>query len=76
MRIFRDYSKASVFGYKIHLRGRFSRKQKASSIFYGKGKLPLNTLSATIDYSFSSMAIKNSLVSIKVWFYRNSYYPQ
>ena len=56
----------SVFGFKVHLRGRFTRRQIASSIRFVKGRMPLNTLSADIDYGFSTVPLKNSLVSIKV----------
>jgi hypothetical protein len=76
MRIFKDLKTFGLIGFKFHLRGRFSRKQKASSIWFGRGLIPLNTLSATLDYNFSSMAIKNSLISIKVWLYRNTFYPK
>jgi ribosomal protein S3 len=58
-------------GYKMAFRGRFSRKQRASFIWLHNGKVPLNTLKAHIDYSFFIVALKNSVVSIKVWFYLN-----
>lgn len=55
-----------LLGFKIHCKGRFSRKQRASSIWYQEGKVPLNTLSSRIDYSFHTIPLRNSLCSIKV----------
>lgn len=72
----RTFERECVFGYKVHLRGRFSRKQRASSVWFTKGLVPLNTLAAPIDYSFYAVPLRNSLVSIKVWFYRDNFYPK
>lgn len=63
--------KSMIMGYKMAFRGRFSRKQRASFIWLHNGKVPLNTLKTHIDYSFFIVALKNSVVSIKVWFYLN-----
>ena len=54
--------------------GRFSRKQKASSIWFTHGRVPLNTLNIHIDYSFFTIPLKNSAVSIKIWLYKNPMY--
>jgi len=61
-------------GFKFAFRGRFSRKQRASFIWMHEGKVPLNTLKLFIDYSFLTITLKNSLVSIKIWLYRNVMY--
>jgi small subunit ribosomal protein S3 len=63
-------------GFKVHLRGRFSRKQKASSIRFFKGTVPLNTLKASIDYGFYTIPLKNSLISVKVWFYKTELFEK
>lgn len=60
-----------LFGFRFQFKGRFSRKQRASSIVYNIGKVPLTTLTANIDYSFCTIPLKNSAVSVKVWLYRN-----
>ena len=39
-----------LLGYKLAFKGRFSRKQRASNIWYMHGKVPLNTLSVKLDY--------------------------
>lgn len=62
----------TFLGYKFQFRGRFSRRQRASSAVYRKGIVPLNTLSAPIDYGYSTVPLFNSLASIKVWLYKNN----
>lgn len=63
-------------GFKIHLRGRFSRRQRASYIRFYKGTVPTNTMRATIDYGFSTVPLKNSLISVKVWFYKTDVFEK
>lgn len=63
--------KGSLYGFKFHFRGRFSRKQRAGSFVFSRGNMPLTTLSANIDYGFITMPLVNSLVSIKVWLFRS-----
>jgi ribosomal protein S3 len=57
-----------LIGYKIKLSGRFSRKQRSSSIWFSFGSVPLNTIKSNIEYNAHSIPIKNSLITIKVWF--------
>ena len=54
-------------GFKVHCCGRFSRRQRASSYWFSKGKVPLNTISSNIDYGFFTIPIRNSAISVKVW---------
>jgi hypothetical protein len=61
-----------LMGFKIHCRGRLSRKQIASSLRFNYGNVPLNTISANIDYGFSTIPLHNSLVSMKIWFYKSN----
>jgi len=63
--------KGSLFGFKFHFRGRFSRKQRAGSFIITKGNMPLTTLSANIDYGFVTVPLLNSIVSIKVWLFKH-----
>jgi ribosomal protein S3 len=58
--------KGLLYGFKFHFRGRFSRKQRAGSFVFERGNMPLNTISANIDYGFLTVPLFNSLVSIKV----------
>jgi ribosomal protein S3 len=68
---FRNHYPSSIMGYKLHCCGRFSRKQIASSLWFNFGNVPLNTISAKIDYGFNTIPLHNSLVSIKVWIYKS-----
>jgi hypothetical protein len=67
------YSSSSfILGYKMSFKGRFTRKQRASSVWFHQGFVPLNTVSGYIDYSFFTIPLKNSAVSIKLWLYKNT----
>jgi hypothetical protein len=66
--------KSILMGFKFAFRGRFSRKQRASFIWIHEGKVPLNTLNLFIDYSFLTITLKNSAISIKIWLYKNIMY--
>ena len=69
--IYKIKYKSILMGYKISFKGRFSRKQRASSLWFHKGKVPLNSINLNIDYNFITIPLKNSLVSIKLWLYIN-----
>lgn len=58
--------KGSLLGFKFHFRGRFTRKQRAASFIIQRGNMPLTTISANIDYSFFTIPLDNSLISIKI----------
>ena len=66
--------KSVIIGYKMSFKGRFSRKQRASSIWFTHGKVPLNTINNIIDYSFFTVPLRNSAVSIKIWIHKNMNY--
>ena len=53
-------------------KGSFSRKQRASSIWYSNGRASLNRLDLEVDYAFVKVPLKNSIVSIKIWLFRNT----
>lgn len=61
-----------ILGYKMSLKGRFTRKQRASSVWFHQGFVPLNTIKGCVDYSFFTIPLKNSAVSIKLWLYKNT----
>jgi hypothetical protein len=70
---YKKHAKSALIGYKLAFKGRFSRKQRASNIWYMHGKVPLNTLSIKLDYSFFTIPLKNSAISIKIILYKNKY---
>ena len=53
-------------GFRLKFKGRFSRRQKASSVLYNYGSVPLTTLKTNIDYSFYTIPLKNSAISVKI----------
>lgn len=53
------------------LKGRFSRKQRASKITLVKGKVPLNTFNMKVDYAFAHITLKNSEISLKFYLYKS-----
>lgn len=59
--------KKNLFGYRIKLSGRFTRKQRATSIVIKFGTVPLATISKQIDYAQSDVILKDGKGSIKVW---------
>jgi ribosomal protein S3 len=56
----------------MSFKGRFTRKQRASSVWFHQGLVPLNTFKGYIDYSFFTIPLKNSAISIKLWLYKNT----
>lgn len=61
-----------IMGFKMVLKGRFSRKQRASKMTLVVGKVPLNTLNVNIEFSLEVTTVKNSAISLKLYMYRNS----
>jgi ribosomal protein S3 len=61
-----EYKKSGLVAYKMAFKGRFSRKQRASSIWYAHGRASLNRLDLKVDYAFVKVPLKNSAVSIKI----------
>ena len=64
-------SSSFILGYKMSFKGRFTRKQRASSIWFHQGIVPLNTIKGFIDYSFFTIPLKNSAISVKLWLYKD-----
>ena len=62
----------NIKGYKMHLSGRFSRKQRAGSYWFSFGKVPLNSINSFIDYAFFTLPLANSAITVKVWLYKSS----
>jgi len=58
---------AQFKGFKVHCLGRFSRRQRASSYWFSKGKVPLNSLDTNIDYGYFTIPLRNSAICVKVW---------
>lgn len=57
-------------GIKVMCSGRLGGVEIARSEWYLKGRLPLQTLRADIDYAFSQAFTTYGQIGIKVWIYR------
>jgi small subunit ribosomal protein S3 len=59
-----------IFGAKIRLSGRLDGNEIARREWLAKGKLPLQTLRANIDYAEATAFTTYGTIGIKVWLYR------
>lgn len=62
--------KAGALGVKISCAGRLGGAEIARSEWYREGKVPLHTLRADIDYSFSEALTTYGKIGVKVWIYK------
>lgn len=56
-------------GILIECSGRFDRKERASKVRAGSGKIPLNSISSRVEYSLKNVVLKYGICGIKVWLY-------
>jgi hypothetical protein len=56
-----------IKGYKIMCSGRFSRKQRATYSWKTFGSIAPSSMKSRLDYKHSSISLKYSLCTIKVW---------
>lgn len=61
---------AGALGGKIAVKGRLNGVEIARSEFFSKGKVPLQTLRADIDYAYSPAFTSYGVIGVKVWIYR------
>lgn len=59
-----------AIGVKIKVAGRLNGVEIARSEFYSKGKIPLHTLRADIDYAFIPARTTYGTIGVKVWIYK------
>ena len=55
---------------KFRCTGRFSRRQRKSIVRFIESKVPLNTLSADIDYGFAEALTTYGIIGIKTWIFK------
>jgi len=60
-----------LLGFKILTSGRFSRKERAFYKIWTFGKLPLSTITKSIDYFAGTFKSKFGLCSVRVWLFKN-----
>ena len=63
--------KMGAKGIKVMCSGRLGGVEIARTEWYLKGRLPLQTLRADIDYAFTEAFTTYGQIGIKVWIYRN-----
>jgi len=57
-------------GIKIRCKGRLGGAEIARKEWYLRGRVPLHTLRADIDYGFATSYTKYGTIGVKVWVYR------
>ncbi len=65
-----DAMKSGAKGIKIMVAGRLGGAEIARREWYLKGRLPLQTLKAMIDYGTATAQTKYGTIGIKVWIYK------
>ena len=61
---------AGALGIKIHCAGRLAGHEMARREWYRKGRVPLHTLRADIDYGFAEARTKFGTIGVKVWIFK------
>jgi small subunit ribosomal protein S3 len=61
---------AGAEGIKINLAGRVAGAEISRTEKYSRGKVPLSTLRANIDYAKTPALTRSGYVGVKVWIYR------
>jgi len=74
LRILEGGSRSLLYGYKFHFVGRFTRKQKAASLWFAKGANSVSSMRVDVDYGFHTLALRYSACTLKVWLYKNRGY--
>lgn len=67
---------AGVGGIKIICKGRLGGAEMSRQESYKRGKVPLQTLRADIDYGFAEARTTYGIIGIKVWTYRGDIMPK
>jgi small subunit ribosomal protein S3 len=67
---------AGAIGAKVNCAGRLNGVEIARSEFFSKGKIPLHTLRADIDYAIVHARTAYGTIGIKVWIYRGDIFKK
>jgi len=68
--------KMGAKGIKISTKGRLGGAEIARKEWYHKGRVPLQTLRADIDYAFATAYTKYGTVGVKVWIYKGDVFKK
>lgn len=69
-------SKKEVEGAKIRLSGRIGGAEIARREWLGKGRLPLHTLRANIDFATCNAYTTYGVIGVKVWIYKGQVFSK
>lgn len=67
---------AGAQGIKIICKGRLGGAEMSRQESYKRGKVPLQTLRADIDYGFTEAVTTYGLIGVKAWIYRGDIIPE
>lgn len=67
---------AGALGVRISCNGRLAGAEMARYEWYRKGRVPLHTLRADIDYGFAEALTKVGIIGIKVWIFRGEVFDK
>lgn len=78
-RVINNAIRLGAKGIKLEVSGRLGGTEIARREWYREGRVPLHTLRADIDYSFSEAFTNYGVIGIKVWIYKgeilDKFYP-
>ncbi len=67
---------AGALGIKIACGGRLGGSEMARAEWYRKGRVPLHTLRANIDYGFKGAKTKYGMIGVKVWIFKGEVFDK
>lgn len=67
---------AGALGVRISCNGRLAGAEMARYEWYRKGRVPLHTLRADIDYGFAEALTKVGIIGIKVWIFKGEIFDK
>jgi small subunit ribosomal protein S3 len=62
--------RAGAKGIRVQIKGRIAGAEIARKEWYLKGRVPLQTLRANIDYGYDTAFTKWGTIGVKVWIYK------
>ncbi|MBD3156585.1 30S ribosomal protein S3 [Candidatus Peregrinibacteria bacterium] len=67
---------AGAQGVKVRVAGRLNGVEIARSEFFSKGKIPLHTFRADIDYAYLPAKTTYGVIGVKVWIYKGDVFKE
>jgi small subunit ribosomal protein S3 len=67
---------AGALGVRIACAGRLAGAEMARDEWYRKGRVPLHTLRADIDYGYTGTKTKYGMIGVKVWIFRGEVFDK